>query len=52
MPISGIRLGGARLLWAEGEGIPSPRALENNGLLPLMQVQTFLQTPSQLAVEH
>ena len=34
------------LLWAHGEGIPSPRALRNR------QVQTFSRTPSWLAVVH
>ena len=40
------------LLWAHREGIPSPHALRNNGLLPLRQVQTFSETPCQLAVAH
>ena len=29
------------LLWEHGKGIPSPRAPQNNGLLPLRQVQAF-----------
>ena len=51
-PVSGAHLSGLCLLWADGEEIPSPLTPQNNGILPLRQIQTFSQTPSRLAVAH